>query len=247
MIQVTVDNGVNSDCFGYTRNRWELISAEIGISLRISEACWDCIVSRYNESTRFYHTLVHIADMLRSSSMYSSMISDRTVVDLAIFFHDIIYDSRSNTNEEDSAKMFRFLLADYISADIIDKVVWYIMQTKTHMVQVNETPDNDLWLFLDIDMGVLGAERPLYIRYCTAIRAEYEHVDERLYRVKRRQFLLSVLDEREHIYATDAVRADCEQIARSNMQWECEVLADDQRFRDLFGSDSSTLNCPSIV
>lgn len=68
---------------------------------------------------------------------------------MVVFFHDIVYDSKSNTNEEDSAKLFMELFNHDNSDKVnIAKIYDYILQTKLHDVANSE--DEDLKLFVDV-------------------------------------------------------------------------------------------------
>jgi len=93
------------------------------------------ILSYHGQKSRYYHTLVHLREMLDLYEKHENSIRDHTCVLLAIFFHDIIYDAKSTTNEEDSAQMFRRLAIDAgINAMLVEKVCRYIIETKKHDV-----------------------------------------------------------------------------------------------------------------
>jgi predicted metal-dependent HD superfamily phosphohydrolase len=88
------------------------------------------ILHCHSESQRHYHTLVHLEELLAYLDVLSQVEPwmmrmaknhkdtnasldqhyhhhHRSVLILSIFFHDIIYDPRSATNEEDSAQLFQ--------------------------------------------------------------------------------------------------------------------------------------------
>lgn len=62
------------------------------------------VLNHYREPHRFYHTLEHLDDVWQQ--LENRGYSDNDVLLLATIFHDIIYDPRSGTNEEDSARYF---------------------------------------------------------------------------------------------------------------------------------------------
>jgi predicted metal-dependent HD superfamily phosphohydrolase len=165
------------------------------------EACenaWRWVEQRYQESHRAYHTLTHITALLDLAHQYRHLIQDHAAVDLAILFHDIIYDPKSKTNEEDSAALFRELLAAHLPADICDKVDRYILETKKHAV--SDSQDHDLKLFIDFDMSILGAEREEYAAYARQIRYEYEFVPMEDYCKGRAAVLRSFLADTTPVY-----------------------------------------------
>jgi pantetheine-phosphate adenylyltransferase len=62
------------------------------------------ILDHYREPHRFYHTLHHLDDL--TQQLEAKGFGDNDILFLATIFHDIIYDPRSATNEEDSAAVF---------------------------------------------------------------------------------------------------------------------------------------------
>ena len=150
---------------------------------------------RYSESTRYYHTLTHIADLLnlsasadpeRTTSTDHVKIADIETVDWAILYHDIIYDAKSGTNEEDSAQLFKDWAtkckhsteyACYLSEECVDKVYDYIIATKLH--DAWDSTDRDLQIFIDFDMSIVGRrEIADYETYMRKVRQEYCHVSQ---------------------------------------------------------------------
>ena len=84
--------------------------------------------------------------------------------------------------------------------------------------------DDDGKLFLDLDLGILGAKPEVYKKYSQAIRKEYSFVPEDFYREKRREILRRFL-HREFIYYTDEMRKLYEQPARVNIANEIKELS----------------------
>ena len=78
------------------------------------------LYDQHNESGRYYHTMVHLWEMFQLLDILSSSTSSSTSLSTtpassssyyipmawAIFFHDVVYDPKSNQNEKDSAKLF---------------------------------------------------------------------------------------------------------------------------------------------
>jgi len=81
------------------------------------------LYDQHNESGRYYHTMVHLWEMFQLLDILSSSTSTTSSTSLsttpassscyyyipmawAIFFHDVVYDPKSNQNEKDSAKLF---------------------------------------------------------------------------------------------------------------------------------------------
>lgn len=147
---------------------------------------------------------------------------DHHAVYLSIYFHDIIYNPKSSTNEEDSAIIFEQLFSTYIDRSLIDKVKMYILETKKH--DVIDSNDKDLQFFIDFDMSVLGRCREEYVEYAAQIRQEYQHVEHEAYCKGRSKILRDFLQQTSSIFATIELRDIYEEIARANVSWECEML-----------------------
>ena len=83
------------------------------------------VISKYKEPNRFYHNLTHIEEMLDfiESSVHDLDTIEFTALQHAIIFHDVIYDTKSKTNEEDSFWYF----IDKFKSDTDDKNKMIVM------------------------------------------------------------------------------------------------------------------------
>lgn len=182
----------------------------------------DKILPMYSEPGRYYHTLVHLEEMLGylERSDYNSNTEDYQALVLTIFFHDLVYDPKSGTNEEDSASLFEAFCSDCeIDNELKVRVVRYILATKQH----SATEDDSCAQFLlDIDMAVLGKEQEAYFQYASLIRREYSFVDHDVYCAKRAAVLKGFLEN--PIFGTRVVKDDFEEQARANLLAEIKYL-----------------------
>jgi predicted metal-dependent HD superfamily phosphohydrolase len=188
----------------------------------ISGAVRDELIARYSEPHRRYHTMTHIEDCLAQVAASTDMDDhQRTLMDAAIWFHDAIYDATRSDNEADSAR----LAAERLSAAgtgqaIIDEVSRLILLTAGHSVQAGDAIGARL---VSIDLSILGATPDRYDAYADAIRFEYGHVPEPLYRAGRAAILSRFL-EGGRLFA-DPVWADrFEARARANLTREIAAL-----------------------
>eukprot|EP01032_Pedospumella_encystans_P019931 gene19931-22656_t len=217
---------------------------KLNFSDSVAQNVWQVLETRYGEGQRHYHNMHHIRALLRHSATYADLIADKEAVDLAIYFHDVVYDPKSKTNEEDSADLFVHLCSPYINSTLCEKVRQYIIETKKHDVSLSD--DNDLKLFIDMDMSILGVHPAQYAIYAQQIRQEYEFVPEADYCRGRAAVLesflqpstvedaqpqttnttesLSARGNKKYIYATELCRSMWEDQARSNLAWESEIL-----------------------
>lgn len=196
---------------------WWKLSDEIKLENQEKIKVWNLLKSYYMERHRFYHTFVHIAELLDLMSIYSSKIVDVKAITLAIIFHDVIYDPKSLLNEENSVECFQTLFRKNSHMNAV-KVSQYIMETKKH--NVLDSSDEDLKYFIDFDMSILGSNQSQYVAYAIKIRKEYIHVPLDVYCQRRSDFLLKFLNETSYIFATEIFRKKYENQARKNIQFE---------------------------
>lgn len=206
------------------------ICFDLNVSNKQKDQMWDKILLHYNEPQRHYHTMTHIEDLMTKLSQYSAKIQDQIVVQLAILYHDIIYDPLSKTNEEDSAKYFEIAFEDILSdhqggRDMLRKVKYYILATKHHDQKIHEEEDiSDLQLFLDFDLSILGSSSERYDAYSQQIRQEYSTFPDKDYCTGRLKVLRGILNNGECIYCSDIFRSAYEAQARLNIDRECKAL-----------------------
>ena len=132
----------------------------------------------------------------------------------------MVYDPKSGTNEEDSAKLFEEFCSDCeIDDELKVRVVRYILATKQHTA----TEDDACAQFLlDIDMAVLGKQQEAYLEYASLIRREYSFVDHDVYCAKRAEVLKGFLEN--PIFGTRVMKDAFEEQARANLMAEIESL-----------------------
>jgi len=163
-----------------------------------------------------YHNLAHIEDCLEKFARFQSLADDPRAVELAIWFHDIVYDPRAKDNEERSADEAAVFLQ---GTEFVDSVRILILATEHN----EESGSRDARLLCDIDLSILGSERELYQTYSKAIREEYAWVSDEEYRAGRAKVLRRFLD-RSSIYGLSKLRECFEERARLNLEWEIENL-----------------------
>jgi predicted metal-dependent HD superfamily phosphohydrolase len=174
----------------------------------------------YCEPGRYYHTDQHVAECLKALDQHAHLADKSVEVELAIWFHDAVYDSRRSDNEEQCAALARRQLSS-VGADAgsIDRVESMILATKSH--QAN---GRDVELLLDIDLGILGQPPAVFNSYDAAIRKEYAWVPEEQYLAGRAAVLQSFLD-RPRIYCTRTFRDAYEEQARRNLESRIQKMA----------------------
>lgn len=182
-------------------------------------ACWQELETAYNLPGRHYHTLQHIEQMLSLLEEVKEDCADLEALQLAIFYHDIVYNAQRKDNEARSAVIARKRLTA-LGFKRIGKVVALILATQKH----ERADDRDTNYLLDIDLNILGAAWPRYREYAQQVREEYIIYPDELYKPGRVQVLRHFLGA-ARIFKTDYFYRKLEARARENLQKEIILLS----------------------
>lgn len=200
---------IESACRAVWGEAWE--AADTNIALLMSS------------SQRAYHTLHHVAEVLRLITAWEPTPPPALLA--AALYHDAVYDPRNGAeNEKQSADLCRSACQSVLSEEETAEAERLILLTITH----NPTPDDRNGILLTCaDLWVLGGTPNDYATYAQAIRQEYAHVPDDAWRTGRARVLRTFL-EREHIYPasshTPAGTDTREAAARHNLQSEIATL-----------------------
>jgi len=201
--------------------RKDFLNIFVGMDLQRDkiEILFSELAEMYQEVGRHYHNLDHIQRMLLFLKKRVDRIEDWVSIQLAVWFHDCVYDIHDRENEERSADFARKKLSDLgVCVDIVEKVVNLIVLTKKHKVTTDYS-NFDTKIFLDSDLMSLGGSFEEYKEILERIRKEYGDIPEETFKKGRRQFLKSFLS-RPRIFYTDEMFVEFEDDARRNMERE---------------------------
>lgn len=204
------------------RGHWQVLTSRYTDDSPARDAAFNSIVHYYSTENRAYHNLSHIKALIHLYDEFKRDAGYDPIL-FAIWFHDIIYDTRRNDNENISADFAREALGTLVvPAGIVCEVDLMIRATKHHGGG-HLTADGEL--FLDLDISILGASPDLYQQYSDAIRKEYNWVPWSTYRQARSAILRNFL-QRQRIFFTDQIEARFGHGARRNLEQELKELAD---------------------
>lgn len=163
------------------------------------------------DASRSYHTLQHLGECLTHAHAWGAKLqqAERAQLELALWFHDAVYDTHSSDNERLSASWARSALAQLgvppVDCERLEQLV--IATEHSSPVPVGDYLTD---LLLDIDLAILGAPWARFCEYEAQIREEYGWVGEAEYAVGRGRvldrFRRAASDEPPSLYRTDAGR-----------------------------------------
>ncbi len=196
---------------------WLPLAERMGI-IGDATAWHERLVRAYGEPQRAYHSLQHLDECLSVFDEAKALMQQPDFIEMALWFHDAVYDPKSGENEALSAAMAVEALGGTSTARGVARL---ILLTKTH--QPSEGPD-DAWI-IDIDLAIFAQSPERVLEYEQQIREEYGWVPEEVYREKRAEVLAGFL-KRERIYLTPWARERFETRAKENLRVLIGGLAD---------------------
>jgi predicted metal-dependent HD superfamily phosphohydrolase len=191
---------------------WNRSWSELG-SVISPPSIYKQIIKRYREPHRSYHTLQHLEECLEHLSNVRSLATNPAEIEIALWFHDAVYDPHQHDNEEQSARWaVQVVQGVSLSADTGERMRSLILATQHNAIP--QTPDAKI--LVDIDLAILGASEKRFNLYEKQVRQEYYWVPENEFHSARRQILDRFL-ARPTIYNTDYFQEHFEQRARANL------------------------------
>ena len=177
---------------------------------------WAEIEKEYSTPKRHYHNLTHLKYIIDRAEKYREKLTDPDTVLFSIFYHDIVYNTKRQDNEQKSADIARDRLTKLgIPPEKISKCQNQIIATKDH--KSNGNTDTDY--LLDFDLAILGDTPEKYETYSKNIRKEYSLYPEFLYKRGRKKVLEKLL-KADRIFKTSDFHKSFEKQARENIKSE---------------------------
>jgi predicted metal-dependent HD superfamily phosphohydrolase len=187
-------------------SHWTPLAGRLGLA----DAIFADLTAAYGESHRRYHTLVHIVEMLDCHAQSRHLADNPDTIDLAIWFHDCIYDATLDHGENER------LSAEHLGAVYTGDCSAAAQALILHSAGHAASDDPDIQLFCDLDLYRLGVPFETFDQHGRDVRVEYAQIAEDVWTTKRNAFFQALLD-RPVIYQTDYWRSRMEKQARENL------------------------------
>jgi predicted metal-dependent HD superfamily phosphohydrolase len=209
-----------------------------------SNRCWKILKFGYCAENRHYHCFNHIDSSLHKMGFVISKLKNPLAVELAIWFHDVIYNPLSRNSEDDSANLAYGLLKDLnpqLALKVWDLVMftkwdseYFVMDDIKEIAKITEDDEglNNLFskvttdfLYLrDIDWSGFGSEWNTYRETTYDIFDESPYIDSDEFDSKRIGFLEYILGMKRSIFSTEFFTETCEAQAFVNINRELALL-----------------------
>jgi predicted metal-dependent HD superfamily phosphohydrolase len=177
------------------------------------------LVRRLGGPDRRFHNLNHIRDCLHRFDEVAPLLADRDAVEVALWFHDAVYEPSDADNERRSAELF---LASSKGADAAfrRRVCGLILATRHQ----GEAHSDDRRFIEDIDLAGFGAPWEEFMRHGDLLREEFAAQTDEQYHAGQVVFLKR-LKRRPWFFATDYFRNRYEAKAQENLDGLLALLA----------------------
>ena len=215
---------LSPDAIDWLRRGWFRLLGRFGVGPDAAESVLNSLIAAYSAPDRFYHDLEHLHEMLHIARRLAGDAAVSAEVDLAIWLHDAVYDTRSKDSEDRSAELALTSLRPVgLPPASLDRAAALIRAT-AHLSASAPPQDRATAILLDADLAVLGAPEERYRRYAADIRREYAWAPEEDYRKGRAKVLETFL-ARPRIYWTELTHQEQDAQARRNMRDELHSLS----------------------
>lgn len=206
---------------GELLDKWLALCVKIGVKGN-SQCHYDLfkrLVYYCNQPGRYYHTLDHIRYCLSKLDEVKKLVPNPDVVELAIWFHDAIYEVWADDNEERSANLAIFFVTKLMGLNTVFAMkVGYLIKNTAHFKnppKIHITRDAEF--FLDIDLSGLGDTEDVFCRNNINVKREFDWLEPAELRIKQ-IVMFDFFLKREPLYLTEYFRDRYEVQARANIK-----------------------------
>ena len=201
---------------------WQQMWRNLGVASADPALLHD-LLGRYSAPHRKYHTLQHLDACFANFATLCGQATYPAEVELALWFHDAVYETAVPGNEQASADWAAQALLAAGGVPAAAQRVHALVMATCHD-RVPQTADEKI--LLDVDLAILVSASGAFDAYELQVREEYAAIPINQFRARRRRILQQFLD-RERIYHTQAFHASLEARARANLVRSIGQLSED--------------------
>lgn len=182
----------------------------------------EALLADWSAPHRRYHSAAHLRDVLACVEDLADYAQDADAVRLAAWYHDSVYNGLPDDEERSAQRAESDLSRLGVAPALVDEVGRLVRMTVAH----DPAPgDHNGEVLSDADLAALAVPGETYRRNTAAIRAEYAHIPDEVFRKGRIQVLVRLL-EGPGVFRTLAGRQRWEDAAQRNLRDELATLAD---------------------
>lgn len=171
------------------------------------------LLDAYREPQRHYHTLAHIEQCLGMFDACKSLANDADALELAVWFHDVIFEPDQAENERRSADLY-LELSQGVHDDGLRALVERLVMATLH--DGSSLQDHDACYMVDIDLSSFGLSWESFLEDSQNLRRESALLSDAEYYRRKKDFQACLL-AKERFYLSDYFAERLESQARSNL------------------------------
>lgn len=179
------------------------------------------LLDGYNEPQRHYHTLAHIEQCLGMFDQCKALASTPDALELAVWFHDVIFEPGKPDNEKRSAELYLQLsqdVHDEHTRGLVDRLIMATLHDGSSL------EDSDAVYMVDIDLSSFGLSWEAFLRDSKNLRLENAELDDAEY-YRRKAAFQNCLLAKERFYLSDFFAERLETRARANLARYFEYIS----------------------
>ena len=178
----------------------------------------------YAQSERFYHTFNHIEFCLGLFDQVKGQSTDADAIELAIWFHDAVYNFPLVENEKLSAEFFMKVSEGYLPLELRKKIYALVIVTDHKTLPIN----TDQEILVDIDLSSFGLPWQRFIDDGENVRRELSYLNEDDFYRQQIGFMKQ-LTAGKYFYKTPWFQDQFEASARANIGGYFDLLVQQGR------------------
>jgi predicted metal-dependent HD superfamily phosphohydrolase len=208
-------------------DRWNDLWWRLGVQSPDIPATGIRLIAEYSGPDRHYHSRVHLEDvlakldwaktaLLKTAELPLTTEAQREMFDtieLALWYHDVVYDAKLKNNEQLSRDLFLTHAAHFGLDETMQQNVAKLIDLTANHKNAASLMER---IMTDCDLAILGAPKAEFDNYDANIRKEYAHVPAPAYKAGRHKVLTGFLNQ-PYIFKTQAFHDAYEKQARANL------------------------------
>jgi len=191
--------------------RFDALLQRLGLDSHV-ERVYARVTDHYSGPGRHYHNLGHVLYCLRGLDEIRMRLDAPDAAELALWFHDIVYDPARDDNELRSALLFDRELGVHLPTETADAVHGMIMAT----VHPSDASAVDAQFVADIDLLSMSLPWSSFRHDTETLRKECAHLTDSQFQLGTLGFFRRLI-ARPSIYLTDHFRSRGAAQARRNI------------------------------
>lgn len=221
IIEIDLKPTLSPEEYQWMEQRFDSLCHQLELPVQEISIWRQELFTNYENADRYYHNLVHVYNFIKLFEEHKTAIEKPLLFEVAIWWHDAIYEAKRNDNETRSVQLALRCWKNYLSTTDLKYIAILISSTEKHLPLIEE---NDVHYFLDMDLSILATANHVYQQYVSYIEKEYTtYYPKVLYNIGRTKAMKS-FHSRRQLYFTPFFNENYEFQAKNNIKLELGTI-----------------------